>query len=157
MLGQYVKIGNEVYERDMDTEAEANFDSEAYKEMQEENDNIVKWWEYNLFLSKLSQEEFERIELEITDESSEEDINTYDMIEFVFDSIRYNEDYADISMRAYQYHLASGNVIVTRETMDLTKLKDILASVDWYYDLIKEAFMKASKNKTNKYYNPLKQ
>lgn len=153
MLGQYVTIGNEVYERDMDTEAEANFDSEAYKEEQEANDNIVKWWEYNLFLSKLSQEEFKRIELETTDESSEEDINTYDMIEFVFDSIRYNKDYADISMRAYQYHLASGNVIVT----DLTKLKDVLVSVDWYYQLIKEAFVKANKNKTKKYYNPLKQ
>ena len=157
MLGQYVKIGNEVYERDMDTEAEANFDSEAYREEQEANDNIIKWWEYNIFLSQLSQEEFKRIELETTDESSEEDMKIYDMIEFVFDSIRYNEDYADLNMRAYQYHLASGNVIVTRETMDFTKLKDVLTSVDWYYDLIQKAFVKASKNKTKKYYNPLKQ
>ena len=148
MLGQYVTDENGVvYERDMDTQAEDEFDSESYNIKVQNEEEQIDWWEYITHLSKLAPEELNRIDnAEDPDNMNEDDTIIFDMIQFCIEGIENNNDNFDIRMRKYEYDLLKG-YHVTRETIDNTFLIETIKKNEWLYDRIMKAYKRADKYK----------
>jgi hypothetical protein len=154
MLGQYVTDENGVvYERDMDTEAEDNFDSDSYNERVQNEEEQVDWWEYITHLSKIAPEELDRIyNIDDPDMLSEDEIEILDMSIYCVEGVENNSGNFDIRMRRYEYDLLKG-YHVTRETIDNTFLLETIKSNQWLYDTIMRAYKRADSYK--KYYSKL--